>query len=310
MMVEITASLVKELRDRTGAGMMDCKKALTESDGDISAAVDWLRTKGLAAAAKKAGRVAAEGLVGVATDAKSAALVEVNSETDFVARNPEFQEFAAQVAELALQEKGNMEAVLAADYPGVGRTVAEQVTHLISTIGENLSLRRTACASVRKGVVASYVHSALAPGVGRIGVLVALESDGDTAKLDAFGRQLAMHIAATAPQAVDTGGLDAAVVAKEREVLAEQARDSGKPENIIDKMVEGRMRKFFQDVVLMEQTFVIDNETQIAKAVEAAAEDAGAAITVAGFVRFALGEGIEKEESDFAAEVAAQAGTA
>ena len=309
-MAQITASLVKELRDRTGAGMMDCKKALTESGGDISAAGDWLRTKGLAAAAKKASRVASEGLVGVATAANAAAVVEVNSETDFVARNPDFQAFVAQVAEVALQEHCDFNAVTAADYPGAGRTVADQVTHLVSTIGENISLRRAGCLSVQKGVVASYVHGALAPGVGRIAVLVAVESEGDAAKLEAFGKQLAMHIAASAPQALDTTGLDPAVVAKERLVLAEQARESGKPENIIEKMVEGRLRKFYQDVVLLEQTFVIDNETQVAKAVEAAAKDAGAPITVAGFVRFALGEGIEKEESDFAAEVAAQAGAA
>lgn len=305
-MAEITASLVKELRERTGAGMMDCKKALTESGGDLSAAADWLRTKGLAAAAKKASRVAAEGLVGIVSTGTEAAVVEVNSETDFVARNEDFQAFVSQAAKIALDKRGVLDDIAAADYPGTDRTVEAQVTHLVSTLGENLSFRRSGHIAIPQGVVSSYVHGALAPGLGRIAVIVGLESEGDQAKLEAFGKQLAMHIAAAAPQAVGVDGINPAVVAKERKALAEQARESGKPDNIIDKMVEGRLRKYFEETVLLEQTFVIDNETKVEKAVEAAAKDAGAPIKVVGFVRFALGEGIAREESDFAAEVAAQ----
>ena len=305
-MAEITASLVKELRERTGAGMMDCKKALTESAGDLSAAADWLRTKGLATAAKKAGRVAAEGLVGVAANATEAAVIEVNSETDFVARNKDFQAFVSQAAKIALDKRGVLDDITTADYQGSDRIVEAQVTHLVSTLGENLSLRRSGHIAVPKGVVSSYVHGALAPGLGRIAVIVGLDSEGDQAKLGAFGKQLAMHIAAAAPQAVGVDGIDPAAVAKERKALAEQARESGKPDNIIDKMVEGRLRKFYEEIVLLEQTFVIDNETKVEKAMEAAAKDAGAPIKVVGFIRFALGEGITREESDFAAEVAAQ----
>ncbi len=305
-MAEITASLVKELRERTGAGMMDCKKALTESGGDLSAAADWLRTKGLAAAAKKAGRVAAEGLVGVVSTATEAAAVEVNSETDFVARNHDFQAFVSQAATIALDKRGVLDDIAAADYPGTDRSVEAQMTHLVSTLGENLSFRRSGHIAVPTGVVSSYVHGALAPGLGRIAVIVGLESEGDQGKLGAFGKLLAMHIAAAAPQAVKVDDLDAAAVAKERKALAEQARESGKPDNIIDKMVEGRLRKYYEETVLLEQTFVIDNETKVEKAVEDAAKDAGAPIKVVGFIRFALGEGITREESDFAADVAAQ----
>ena len=305
-MAEITASLVKELRERTGAGMMDCKKALTESGGDLSAAADWLRTKGLAAAAKKASRVAAEGLVGVVSTGTEAAVVEVNSETDFVARNEDFQAFVSQAAKIALDKRGVLDDIAAADYPGTDRTLEAQVTHLVSTLGENLSFRRSGHIAIPQGVVSSYVHGALAPGLGRIAAIVGLESEGDQVKLEAFGKQLAMHIAAAAPQAVGVDGINPAVVAKERKALAEQARESSKPDNIIDKMVEGRLRKYFEETVLLEQTFVIDNETKVEKAVEAAAKDAGATIKVVGFVRFALGEGIAREESDFAAEVAAQ----
>ena len=308
-MAEITASLVKELRERTGAGMMDCKKALTESGGDLSAAADWLRTKGLAAAAKKARRVAAEGLVGVVSTASEAAAVEVNSETDFVARNKDFQAFVSQAAKIALDKRGNLEDIAAAGFPGTDRTVGAQVTHLVSTLGENLTFRRSGHIAVSKGVVSTYVHGALAPGLGRIAVIVGLESEGDQAKVGAFGKQLAMHIAAAAPQAVKVDDLDAAAVAKERKALAEQARESGKPDNIIDKMVEGRLRKYYEETVLLEQTFVIDNETKVEKAVEDAAKDAGAPIKVVGFIRFALGEGIAREESDFAADVAAQVST-
>ena len=300
-MAQITASLVKELRDKTGAGMMDCKKALTETGGDLEQAVDWLRTKGLAAAAKKAGRVAAEGLIGVAIGERSGALVEVNSETDFVARNADFQAFVADFAQAALTVDGDMEKLAAGD-------VAGRLPELTGKLGENLVLRRTIALSVEQGVVASYVHAAAAPGRGKIGVLVALESSADRSSLEALGKQLAMHVAATNPQAVTREDVDAAGVERERAIFAEQARASGKPEAIIEKIVEGRLRKYYQEVVLAEQTFVIDGESKVADAVAAAAEAAGAAITVAGFARFALGEGIERKASDFAAEVAAQAG--
>jgi len=305
-MAQITAAQVKELREKTGAGMMDCKKALQETDADMEAAVDWLRTKGLAAAAKKAGRVASEGLVAIAAEGRTGAIVEVNSETDFVARNEQFQAFARNVAEVVREAGDEIDAVNAAAYPGAGHSVAEELTNLIATIGENMSLRRAAVLAVSEGVVASYMHAASAPGLGRIGVLVALESAGDVGKLEAFGKQMAMHIAAAAPEAVDVAALDAGLVERERAVLVEQARESGKPENIIEKMVEGRLRKYYEDVVLMEQTWVIDGETRLKQVLEAAAKDVGAPVAVAGFVRFALGEGIEKEESDFAAEVAAQ----
>ncbi|MDH3236164.1 MAG: translation elongation factor Ts, partial [Alphaproteobacteria bacterium] len=296
-MAEITAALVKQLREKTGAGMMDCKKALTETDGDIEGATDWLRTKGLSAAAKKAGRVAAEGLVGIAVEGDTGAVVEVNSETDFVARNDAFQDFVRKVTELSLAAGGDLEALRSAEYPGSGRSVADELTEMIATIGENMGLRRVASLSADGGVLASYLHSAAAPGLGKIGVLVALKSTGDKAKLEAFGKQLAMHIAATSPQSVSVSDLDPAVVEREREVLKEQAIESGKPPEIAEKMVEGRLRKFYEEVVLLEQTFVIDNETKIADAVEAAAKDAGAPVEVTGMVRFALGEGIERQET-------------
>jgi elongation factor Ts len=304
-MAEITASLVKELREKTGAGMMDCKRALGETQGDIEGAVDWLRKKGLAAAAKKAGRIAAEGLVGVATSGTAGAVVEVNSETDFVARNEAFQNFVRQVADLTLAN-GEIEAVKAAAFPGSTRNVAEELTHLVATIGENMNLRRVLRLQVAKGAVVSYVHNALAPGLGKIGVLVALESAGDAGKLAALGKQLAMHVAAANPQFLTIADVDAASLERERDVLREQAKASGKPDAIIDKMVEGRLRKYYEEVVLLEQIFVVDGETRIAKVVEAAAKEAGAPIAIAAFARFALGEGIEKEQADFAAEVAAQ----
>jgi elongation factor Ts len=307
-MAEITAALVKQLREKTGAGMMDCKKALTQTDGDIEAAVDWLRKKGLAAAAKKAGRVAAEGLVGVVTEGGRGAVVEVNSETDFVARNEAFQGFVATVAKLALETGGDLKALGAASYPDGDHTVAEALTEMIAKIGENMSLRRAETLRVSDGIVAGYVHSQVAPGLGKIGVLVALQSTGDKDKLAAFGKQLAMHVAAAAPQAVAAEEIDPAALERERDVLAEQARASGKPDNIIEKMVEGRLRKYYEEVCLLEQVFVIDGESKVRKAVEAAAEDLGAPITVAGFRRFLLGEGVEREQSDFAAEVAAQLG--
>ncbi len=304
-MTDITASMVKELRDKSGAGMMDCKQALKENDGDMEAAVDWLRTKGIAKAEKKAGRTAAEGLIGVATSGTTGAVVEVNSETDFVARNDQFQDMVREVAKLGLSANGDVEALKAAEYPGAGKSVADYVTNLIGTIGENMSVRRTASLSVSNGVVASYVHNQTADGLGKIGVLVALESDGDADKLNALGKQVAMHVAATSPLAATTEELDPAVIERERTVLAEQARESGKPEAVIEKMIEGRMRKFYEEVVLLAQTFVIDGENTVEKALKNAEGDVGGAITLKGFVRYALGEGIEKEETDFAAEVAA-----
>jgi len=311
-MAEITAGLVKQLREKTGAGMMDCKKALTENNGDMDAAVDWLRTKGLAAAAKKAGRVASEGLIGVALseDGRTGALVEVNAETDFVARNDTFQAFVSKCASLALDAGGDIEALKALPYPGGEGSVQDQLVNLIATIGENMQLRRTAVVSVDDGVVASYIHTAAAPGLGKIGVLVALESAGDKDKLGALGKQLAMHVAATKPEAVTVAELDPALVERERNILSEQARDSGKPEDIIAKMVEGRLRKFYEDVVLDQQVFVIDGETRIAKVIENAAKEAGSPVNVVAFLRFGLGEGIEKKDDDFAAEVAAVAGGA
>ena len=278
--------------------MMDCKKALTESSGDVEAAVAWLRKKGLSAAAKKAGRVAAEGLVGVVSSGTEGAVVEVNAETDFVGRNETFQKFVERASKLALATEGNVAKM--------STEVQAELTQLIATIGENMSLRRAKKLSVGKGVVASYVHTPVTPTLGKIGVLVALESAGDPAKLAAFGKQLAMHVAATNPQSVSVAELDPAAVERERAVLTDQAAGSGKTPEIVAKMVEGRLRKFYQDVVLLEQTFVIDGETKVAKALEAAGKDAGAPVKVAGIARFQLGEGIEKKESDFAAEVAAQ----
>ena len=299
-MAEITAALVKELREKTGAGMMDCKKALTETGGDIEGGVDWLRKKGFAAAAKKAGRVAAEGLVGLVAEGARGALCEVNSETDFVARNEDFQNFVGTVTRLALEAGGDLEALGAAPYPDGGHTVAEALTQMI--------LRRAVALQVADGVVAGYVHNQAAPGLGKIGVLVALESTGDADKLGAFGRRLAMHVAAAAPRAIDAKDIDPAALERERNVLAEQARASGKPDNIVEKMVEGRLRKYYEETCLLEQVFVIDGESKVREAVEAAAKDLGAPIEVAGFHRFQLGEGVEREESDFAAEVAAQLG--
>ncbi|MBM3557870.1 MAG: elongation factor Ts, partial [Alphaproteobacteria bacterium] len=293
---------------KTGAGMMDCKKALAEAGGNLEAAVDWLRKKGLAAAAKKAGRVAAEGLVALAVEGGRGALVEVNSETDFVARNETFQSFAANVAKLALKSGSDLEKLKAAAFPGTGRTVADELTHMISTIGENMNLRRVAILEAPRGMVGSYIHNAVAPGLGKIGVLVAIESAAAADKIEGIAKQLAMHVAAANPQAVSREGLDAASVERERAVLADQARASGKPEDIIAKMVEGRLRKYYEEVCLVDQMFVIDGESRVAQAIERAAKAAGQPITVKGFARFALGEGIEKGQSDFAAEVAAAAG--
>ncbi len=303
-MAAISAALVKELRDKSGAGMMDCKKALAETDGDMDAAVDWLRTKGLAAAQKKSGRVAAEGLVAVVTAGTKGAAVEINAETDFVARNDSFQNFVSTIANIALTVGNDTAAIESAAYPETGRTVAEQLTHNIATIGENMSFRRAKVLEVSQGLVASYMHSALVPGLGKIGVLVALESSAPTETLEALGKQIAMHIAAARPEFLTIADVDQAALDREKAVLTEQARESGKPEEIIEKMVVGRLRKYYEEVVLTEQVFVIDNETKISKVVENAAKEAGTAIKLTGFVRFELGEGIEKEETDFAAEVA------
>ena len=303
--MSVTAALVKELRDKSGAGMMDCKKALAETDGDMEAAIDWLRTKGLATAAKKSGRVASEGLVAFSVEGTSGAVIELNAETDFVARNTEFQDFAATLAKLALGVDG-LEALSAADYPETGRNVADELTHKIATIGENMSLRRMAKLSVGSGTVVSYMHNSTAPGLGRIGVLVALESAASADVLEGLGKQIAMHIAATSPASLSVEDLDPEAVQRERDVLIEQAKASGKPQEIAEKMVQGRMKKYYQEVVLLEQTSVIDGETRIADVVGNAGKDAGAEIALTGFVRFNLGEGIEKEETDFAAEVAAQ----
>ena len=307
-MTEITAALVKELRDICGAGMMDCKKALTESGGGIEAAVDWLRTKGLAAASKKAGRVTAEGLVACALAEGQGVVVEVNTETDFVARNEDFQAFVATVAETALSVDADLERLAAAEFPGAGKPVSEKLTDMVATIGENMTLRRAQGLRVGDGEVACYVHSAVHPGVGRSGVRVALESTGDKEQLMALGQQLVMHVAATSPRSVAIDDLDGQVVERERAVLTEQARESDRPDDIIAKMVEGRLRKFYAEVVLSEQVFVIDGETKVAKVIEAAAEEFGAPVAIAGFVRFALGEGIEREEKDFAREVAERRG--
>jgi elongation factor Ts len=306
-MAEITAASVKELRERTGAGMMDCKKALAENGGELEAAVDWLRAKGLAAAAKKAGRTAAEGLVGVAVDGTRGAVVEVNSETDFVAKNEQFQDFVCNVSSLALGTNGDIEALKGAAYP-TGGTVEEKLTDNIATIGENQSLRRTAVLEVPQGVVVSYVHNAVAPGMGKIGVLVALESAAPAEALMALGKQVAMHIAAANPLALDTDGLDASLLERERAIAIEKANESGKPANIVEKMVEGTMAKFRKEHSLLSQLFVMDNKTPVADVVAQAAKEAGSPITLKAFERFQLGEGIEKAESDFAAEVAAAAG--
>ena len=303
--MSVTAALVKELRAKSGAGMMDCKKALGETDGNMDAAIDWLRTKGLAAAAKKSGRVATEGLVGIAVDGTKGAVVELNAETDFVARNSEFQSFVSSLASLALGAS-DLDGLKALDFPGTGRNVADELTQKIATIGENMSLRRMQGIEVSHGAIVPYMHNATAAGLGRIGVLVALESTADEVSLANLGKQIAMHIAATSPASLSIQDLDVDVVEREREVLVEQAKSSGKPQNIAEKMVEGRMKKYYEEVVLLEQTSVIDGETRIADVIANAGREAGADIALTAFVRFNLGEGVEKEESDFAAEVAAQ----
>jgi len=303
-MTQITASQVKELRDKSGAGMMDAKKALQESGGDLEAALDWLRTKGLATAQKKSGRAAAEGLVAVVSQGNVGAVVEVNAETDFVARNEQFQDFVKHVADAALEQKGNLEDLLKAGYAGdTDKTVQEELTNLIATIGENMTVRRAEALSVENGVVATYMHSAAAPNMGKIGVIVALESTGDVDSLNALGKQVAMHIAASAPVALNKEDLDPTLVEREKAVLSEQARESGKPEEIIGKMVEGRIRKFYEEVVLMEQSFVMDTDSKVGDIIEKSAAEVGAPVKLKSFVRYTLGEGVEKKEDDFAEEV-------
>ena len=299
-MAQISAALVKELRDKTGAGMMDCKKALSETGGDVEEAVDWLRKKGVASAAKKAGRVAAEGLVGTFVEGNRGALVEINCETDFVARNEEFQGFVASCAKLALEAGGDLEALAGAAYPDGSGSVQEKLTNMIATIGENMNLRRTAVVSVEQGAVSAYVHNNVAPGLGKIGVLVGLESGADAERLQAVGRNLAMHIAFAAPQAVDVSSVSAATLERERNVLVEQARASGRPEDIIEKMVEGRLRKFYEEIVLLEQPYSgppsqdIEAEAKLSKALDKLGKDLGSEVKISGFSRFHLGEGIEK----------------
>lgn len=301
-MAEITAALVKDLRERTGAGMMDCKKALVENDGNLDEAIDWLRKKGLSAAAKKSGRVAAEGLVGVTSAGTVGAMVEVNAETDFVARNETFQIFVAEVARVALSVGDDIEAIKAAPYPGTGRNVGEELTHLVATIGENMNIRRARVLRVTQGAVATYMHAAVKPGLGKIGVLAAVEGASEIAALETLGRQVGMHVAAARPEALDTSAVDPAALEREKAVLTEQARASGKPEAIIEKMVEGRIRKYYEEVVLLEQVWVHDGESRV----KAVVKKAGAELI--GFERYQLGEGIEKAAGDFAAEVKAAAG--
>ncbi|MAU96976.1 MAG: elongation factor Ts [Fulvimarina sp.] len=304
----ISASMVKDLREKTGAGMMDCKTALAETNGDMEAAIDWLRTKGIAKADKKSGRTAAEGLIGAAAEGNKAVVVEVNSETDFVARNEAFQTLVRGIATVALATDGSVEAVASATYPASGKPVSDTIRDAIATIGENMSLRRAAMLQVSDGVVATYIHNQVADGLGKLGVLVAIESTGDKAKLAAFGRQVAMHVAATNPLALNAEEIDPTVVEREKAIFSEQARASGKPEAIIEKMVEGRLRKFYEEVVLLKQNFVINPDLTVEKALAEAEAEIGAPAKITAFVRFALGEGIEREESDFAAEVAAAAG--
>ena len=304
----VTAQQVKELREATGVGMMDCKKALEETAGDMEAAVDWLRTRGLAKAAKKAGRIAAEGLVGISVEGTKGAIVEVNSETDFVARNEQFQAIVGNVSKLAADAGGSTDKLAEMPFPGTGRSVAAELTDAIAKIGENMNLRRSAVIEVKDGAIGSYVHNSVKPGMGKLGVLVGLESTGDKAALLALGKQLAMHIANTNPLSVSPDDIDPAIVAKEREIFTEQAKESGKPAEVIEKMVEGRVRKFYEEQTLLAQTFVIDGESKVKDVVAKAEKEAGAPIKVTKFVRYSLGEGIEKAETDFAAEVAATSG--
>lgn len=309
-MTQVTAEMIKNLRETTGAGMLDCRKALTETNGDMEAAIDWLRKKGLSAAAKKSGRVAAEGVVAVAVEGNKGAIIELNAETDFVARNDQFQALARTTAELAVRHSIGEVEELKNTKDGHGKTVAENITNAIATIGENMNLRRSAIMGVHQGVVASYIHNSVAPGMGKIGILVGIETAGDAGKAEAFGKQIAMHIAAARPEALSTNDVDSAKLDRERAVYRDQALASGKPAEVVEKMVEGRVRKYYEEVVLLEQLFVIDGKTKVSQVVADAAKEVGAPVKLTGFIRFQLGEGIEKAASDFAAEVAAAAGTA
>ncbi|NGM23740.1 elongation factor Ts [Roseomonas stagni] len=300
-MAEITAAMVRDLREKTGAGMMDCKKALVESGGDMEGAIDWLRKKGLSAAAKKSGRVASEGLVAVASGPNVAAMVEVNAETDFLARNETFQNFAAEVASLALSVGDDVEALKAATFPGTTHSTQDELVKLIATIGENMSIRRAKVLRVPSGTVATYIHNAVKPGLGKIGVLVALEAESEQQALETLGRQIGMHVAAARPEALDISNVESSALEREKNVLREQAAGSGKPAAIIEKMIEGRIRKYYEEVVLLEQVWVHDGESRVKQVVQ----KAGGKLT--GFARFQLGEGIEKAATDFAAEVAAAA---
>lgn len=307
-MAQITAALVKELREKSGAGMMDCKKALSENDGDLEAAVDWLRAKGLASAGKKQNRIAAEGLVGAKAAGTKGTVAEINSETDFVARNEQFQGFVADVTGVAFETGDDVEAISAATYPGSEKTVADVLTDNIATIGENMNIRRASTVEVENGLVASYIHGATADGMGKIAVLVGLKSDADEATLAPLGKQLAMHIAATNPASLSEDDLDPEILEREKQVQMDKARESGKPEAIIEKMIVGRMRKYLEEVVLLHQTFVIDGETKVSKVIENAAKEADTGIELVKFIRMEVGDGLEKKEDDFAAEVAAAAG--
>lgn len=308
--MSITPDMIKQLRETTGAGMMDCKKALTENNGNVEEAIDWLRKKGLAAAAKKAGRVAAEGLVAVKTEGTKGAIIELNSETDFVARNEKFQDLVAAIVDVALENGKDIDSLKAAAFPGTGRNVGDEVANAVGTIGENMTLRRSNRLEVSKGVIASYIHNAVAPNMGKIGILLAIESEGDAAKLEALGKQLSMHIAAARPEALTKEDVSNEMLDRERAVFKDQALASGKPENVIEKMVEGRIRKFYEEIVLLEQLFVVDGKTKVSDVVAAAEKEIGKPVKLTGFARFQLGEGVEKEEKDFAAEVAAARGAA
>ncbi len=305
-MANISAQMVKELRDSTGAGMMDCKSALTESNGDMEAAVDWLRKKGLSKAAKKAGRIAAEGLIGVLVQGTKGVVVEVNSETDFVARNDLFQGLVKMIADVALDSGTDIEQIKAAKAGSI--TLADAIADTIAKVGENMTLRRAAALSVKQGAIGSYVHNSVSDGLGKIGVIVAVESAGKADELAAIGRQLAMHVASANPQAVEPSGLDPAVVEREKNVLADKFKQQGKPANVIDKIVESGLKTFYKEACLLEQPFIFDDKKSVAQALKESEGTVGGAIKVTGFVRYALGEGIEKQESDFAAEVAAAAG--
>jgi len=306
-MAEITAGLVKELREKSGAGMMDCKKALVECSGNFEEAADWLRKKGLSAAAKKSGREAAEGLIALCVEGNKAAIIELNAETDFVARNDKFQTLAVNITKVALANNKDAETLKTLPYQG-SQSVAEAITDHIAIIGENMNLRRVNYISVENGVITSYVHNQISEGLGKIGVLVALESNGDKAKLAELGKKIAMHIAAARPECLDIASVNQENLEREKQIFAEQSRNSGKPENIVEKMVEGRIKKYYQEVVLLEQIFVMDNKTPIAQVLIESAKEIGAPVTIRGFLRYELGEGIERTKTDFAAEVASMAG--